>query len=70
MRLYNPAGLVTGGRGVSFMDSYRCKLCGYIYNPKIGDVANGIKPKTAFEDIPASWRCPRCGAGKDRFVKV
>jgi rubredoxin len=52
------------------MDSYRCKLCGYIYNPKIGDVANGIKPKTAFEDIPTSWRCPRCGAGKDRFVKV
>ncbi|HOI61949.1 MAG TPA: rubredoxin [Methanoculleus sp.] len=52
------------------MNSYRCTLCGYVYNPAIGDSANGIKPNTAFEDLPASWRCPRCGAAKSRFVKV
>ncbi|WP_292727967.1 rubredoxin [Methanoculleus sp.] len=52
------------------MDSYRCSLCGYIYNPAIGDPAHGVEPETTFENLPASWKCPRCGAPKSRFVKV
>ncbi|NMC89330.1 MAG: rubredoxin [Methanomicrobiales archaeon] len=52
------------------MDSYRCVVCGYIYNPAIGDSAHGVKPNTAFEGLPSDWKCPRCGVGKDRFVKV
>lgn len=52
------------------LDSYRCTVCGYIYNPAVGDSAHGIKPKTAFEDLPADWKCPRCGVGKSRFVKI
>jgi len=48
---------------------WRCTVCGYIYDPAVGDPDGGIKPGTAFEDIPAGWVCPVCGAAKDQFVK-
>ncbi len=49
---------------------YRCTVCGYIYDPAAGDPDSGIKPGTAFEDLPADWVCPVCGAGKDQFEKL
>jgi flavin reductase (DIM6/NTAB) family NADH-FMN oxidoreductase RutF/rubredoxin len=49
------------------MKSYRCTVCGYIYNPEKGDPDNGVDPGTAFEDIPDEWVCPVCGAPKDQF---
>ncbi len=51
------------------MDKYQCTVCGYTYDPAKGDPDNGIKPGTKFEDLPADWVCPECGAGKDEFVK-
>jgi len=52
------------------MIKYRCTICNYIYDPQKGDPDGGIQPGTAFEDIPASWVCPVCGAAKDMFVKT
>jgi len=52
------------------MDRYKCKVCGYIYDPSKGDPEAGIKPGTAFEALPDDWVCPECGAGKDQFEKV
>lgn len=52
------------------MAKYRCTVCGYIYDPAAGDLENGIKPGTAFEDLPDTWVCPECGVGKDMFEKV
>ncbi|MGA2367641.1 MAG: rubredoxin [Dehalococcoidia bacterium] len=52
------------------MDKYQCSVCGYIYDPEKGDPDGGIKPGTKFEDIPADWTCPVCGASKDQFVKL
>jgi flavin reductase (DIM6/NTAB) family NADH-FMN oxidoreductase RutF/rubredoxin len=49
---------------------YKCTLCGYIYDPAVGDPDGGIKPGTAFEDIPNDWVCPVCGADKSQFEKV
>ena len=46
---------------------YVCNICGYIYDPAVGDPDGGIAPGTAFEDIPADWVCPVCGVGKDDF---
>jgi rubredoxin len=46
---------------------YRCKICGYVYDPGRGDPDNGVKPGTSFEDIPDSWVCPACGAPKESF---
>lgn len=52
------------------MDKYVCDVCGYIYDPVVGDPDNGIEPGTAFEDLPEDWLCPLCGVGKDEFSKV
>ena len=30
---------------------YEC-VCGYVYDPEVGDPDNGIAPGTAFEDLP------------------
>ena len=52
------------------MDKYVCDVCGYIYDPAVGDPDNGIEPGTAFEDLTEDWLCPLCGVGKDEFSKV
>ncbi|MFA5112687.1 MAG: rubredoxin [Candidatus Margulisiibacteriota bacterium] len=49
------------------MKKYVCKVCGYVYDPALGDPDNGIAPGTAFEQIPDSWVCPVCGADKSQF---
>ena len=52
------------------MKKYKCLMCGYIYNPAVGDVENDIEPGTAFEDLPDDWTCPECGVGKDEFEPI
>jgi rubredoxin len=49
------------------MDNYVCTICGYIYDPALGDPENGVAAGTAFEDLPDDWVCPVCGADKDQF---
>jgi len=51
------------------MDKYVCSVCGYVYDPEIGDPDSGITPGTKWEDISEDWVCPVCGAGKDMFEK-
>ena len=46
---------------------YECTACGYIYDEAAGDPDGGIAPGTKFEDIPADWVCPICGADKSLF---
>lgn len=52
------------------MDRYRCVICDYIYDTAEGDPGNGIDPGTTFEDLPADWVCPLCGADKTNFEKI
>ena len=52
------------------MKKYKCDICGYIYDPSEGDSDSGIRPGTAFEDIPNDWVCPLCGVGKEDFTPV
>lgn len=52
------------------MEKWVCVVCGYVYDPEIGDVDSGIEPGTAFENIPEDWVCPLCGVGKDQFELV
>jgi len=49
------------------MQKYVCNVCGYVYDPEIGDPANGVAAGTPFETVPADWCCPECGVGKDQF---
>ena len=50
------------------MKKYVCEVCGWVYDPAVGDPDNGISAGTAFEDLPESFVCPLCGVGKDQFV--
>ena len=52
------------------MEKYRCILCGYVYDPNLGDPESGVEPGTAFEDLPEDWVCPLCGAGLEDFEPV
>ena len=52
------------------MKKYKCLICGYIYDPAVGDPDNGIAADTAFENLPDDWTCPECGAGKDDFEPI
>lgn len=49
------------------MQKYVCTVCGYVYDPAVGDEDNGIAAGTAFEDLPQDWLCPLCAVGKDQF---
>lgn len=55
---------------VTKMSKYKCSVCGYIYDPELGDADGGIKPGTPFESLPYGWTCPVCGASKSEFEKV
>jgi rubredoxin/flavin reductase (DIM6/NTAB) family NADH-FMN oxidoreductase RutF len=52
------------------MPSYKCSVCGYIYDPAKGDPDSGVKPGTPFEKLPDDWVCPVCGAAKTEFEKI
>jgi rubredoxin len=43
-------------------DRYKCKPCGWIYDPE-----EEGKP---FNEQPDTYKCPKCGAPKSEFVKV
>lgn len=49
------------------MKKYTCNICGYVYDPAVGDSENGIKAGTPFEKLPNDWACPVCGASKSDF---
>lgn len=49
------------------MQKFVCTVCGYVYDPAVGDPDNGIPAGTAFEDLPDDWACPLCSVGKDMF---
>lgn len=52
------------------MTKWRCTICGYIYDPAVGDEGNGVPPGTPFEEIPDEWVCPNCGVGKELFEEI
>ncbi|MBT8085234.1 MAG: rubredoxin [Woeseia sp.] len=52
------------------MKTYMCLICGYIYDEEEGDPEGGLPPGTRWDDVPLSWRCPDCGAGKEDFEMV
>ncbi|MDR3176893.1 MAG: flavin reductase [Desulfovibrio sp.] len=37
---------------------WRCTVCGHVYDGPV-----------PFESLPADWKCPLCGVGRDKFEK-
>lgn len=52
------------------MKKFVCGVCGYIYDPTVGDTDNGINPGTSFESLPEDWVCPVCGVDKSNFSEA
>ena len=52
------------------MDKYECTVCGYIFDEAEGYPDNGVAAGTKWDDVPADWVCPLCGAAKDAFQKM
>jgi rubredoxin len=52
------------------MNKFECYVCGYCYDPEVGDEENGIPAGTPFEQLPAHWTCPDCGADKEAFEQM
>ena len=49
---------------------YECTICGYVYDPELGDPEGDIAPGTPFDELPDDWVCLVCGAGKSDFEKI
>jgi len=58
---------VSGSTPPIRMKKWICIACGLVYDEAAGMPDHGIPPGTRFEDIPAGWLCPDCGATKDYF---
>ena len=52
------------------MKTWQCIVCGFIYDEAKGLPEDGIKPGTAWADIPEDWECPDCGVAKSDFEMV
>jgi len=55
---------------VAKVPKYKCTVCGYVYDPELGDPDGGIKPGTPFEEVPDDWVCPVCGVDKSKFERM
>jgi rubredoxin len=49
---------------------YVCGICGFVYDPQLGDMDNDIEPGTAFADLPDDWQCPVCCSDKSEFAPL
>lgn len=52
------------------MNKKVCDICGWEYDPAVGCPEAGIAPGTKWEDVPADFVCPLCGAGKEHFSEA
>ena len=68
--LASPAAGAGPARNRGDAMKFVCNVCGYVYDPAVGDAEGGIAAGTTFEALPADWVCPECGAGKDDFSPV
>lgn len=49
------------------MKKWRCIICNFIYDERVGMPEHGFAAGTRWQDIPESWTCPDCGAQKKDF---
>lgn len=50
------------------MEEYLCNVCGYVYDPIVGDIDGGVEPGIPFEELTEDWVCPVCSVGKEEFA--
>ena len=48
-------------------ECWRCRECGYLYDPAEGDPDSRVSPGTIFEELPPAWCCPVCSEMRSAF---
>jgi len=66
---FKPWGKRTG-MTQSAMRKWQCILCAFAYDEVAGLPEENIAPGTRWEDVPADWSCPDCGAVKGDFDPI
>jgi len=51
------------------MAKYVCSVCGYVYDPAVGDPDNGGESGNPFEKLPGDWVCPCAGLERTSFER-
>lgn len=49
---------------------YGCMVCGYTYDPRLGDPTQRVPPGTPFDQVPDDWICPHCHVSRRVFIAV
>ncbi len=49
---------------------WKCQVCGFVYEEAAGVPEDGIPAGTRWQDVPADWSCPDCGARKEDFAML
>lgn len=44
------------------MAKWKCTVCNWVYDEE--------KEGTPFKELPDDYKCPVCGVGKEKFVKI
>ncbi len=60
-----PVQATPAARVATPTQKWKCLVCGYVYDPVVGDPTQGVPAGVSFEDLPDDWTCPDCGAAKD-----
>jgi len=47
-----------------------CRICWYVYDPKVGDEIQQIPPGTPFLKLPDYWHCPECDSEPGSFLPM
>ncbi|GAB0058886.1 hypothetical protein SIID45300_03245 [Candidatus Magnetaquicoccaceae bacterium FCR-1] len=50
------------------MRKWRCPVCNFLFDERIGLPRMKIPASTSFQDLPDGWECPECDGSKERFV--
>ena len=56
--------------GAAGFKKWQCVLCAFFYDEAVGMPEEGVAPGTRWEDVPETWSCPDCAAGKSDFEMV
>ena len=49
---------------------HQCGSCFTVYDSSVDDDDNNVAAGTAFDEVPETYQCSLCGAGKNGFIKV
>jgi rubredoxin len=61
------------GEGMNTNEDFKrwqCVLCAFVYDEALGMPDDGVPAGTRWADVPETWTCPDCSAGKADFEMV